>query len=36
MQLAAGLGLHNDNQAGLSLNGVPAATRTKWMRVANE
>ncbi|GAA5990419.1 hypothetical protein JCM10908_007362 [Rhodotorula pacifica] len=31
-----GLGLHNDNQAGLSLNGVPAATRTKWMRVAND
>ncbi|GAA6019924.1 hypothetical protein JCM8202_001755 [Rhodotorula sphaerocarpa] len=30
-----GLGLHNDNQSGLSLNGVPATTRTKWMRVAN-
>ncbi|GAA6036260.1 hypothetical protein JCM8097_006864 [Rhodosporidiobolus ruineniae] len=29
------LGLHNDNQNGLSLNGVPATSRTHWMRVAN-
>ncbi|GAA5888273.1 hypothetical protein JCM6882_008564 [Rhodosporidiobolus microsporus] len=29
------LGLHNDDQSGLSLNGVPWATRVKWMRVAN-
>ncbi|GAA5900885.1 hypothetical protein JCM8208_004637, partial [Rhodotorula glutinis] len=28
------LGLHNDDQSGLSLNGVPATTRTKWMRAA--
>ncbi|BGO95272.1 hypothetical protein NBRC10512_003035 [Rhodotorula toruloides] len=32
----AGLGLHNDDQSGLSINGVPATTRTKWMRVAND
>ncbi|GAA5839141.1 hypothetical protein JCM9279_002606 [Rhodotorula babjevae] len=29
-----GLGLHNDDQSGLSLNGVPATTRAKWMRTA--
>lgn len=32
--LPSGLGLHNDDQSGLSLNGVPASTRTKWMRTA--
>ncbi|GAA5827826.1 hypothetical protein JCM11251_007691 [Rhodosporidiobolus azoricus] len=30
-----GLGLHNDNQDGLSLNGVPYASRVHWMRMAN-
>ncbi|GAA5869549.1 hypothetical protein JCM8547_001520 [Rhodosporidiobolus lusitaniae] len=28
-------GLHNDNQDGLSLNGVPYADRVHWMRIAN-
>ncbi|CEQ42675.1 SPOSA6832_04514, partial [Sporobolomyces salmonicolor] len=31
----AGLGLHNDDQHELSLNGVPAMARTHWMRIAN-
>lgn len=31
----AGLGLHNDNQQGLTINGVPAADRLHWMRIAN-
>ncbi|GAA6060899.1 hypothetical protein JCM10212_000182 [Sporobolomyces blumeae] len=31
-----GLGLQHDNQQGLSLNGVPATTRTYWMRKASE
>ncbi|GAA5980478.1 hypothetical protein JCM11641_003408 [Rhodosporidiobolus odoratus] len=30
-----GLGLHHDGQNGLSLNGVPATSRTHWMRIAN-
>ncbi|GAA6014473.1 hypothetical protein JCM10207_001619 [Rhodosporidiobolus poonsookiae] len=30
-----GFELHNDNQTGLSLNGVPWADRVKWMRIAN-
>lgn len=30
-----GLGLHDDHQEGLAINGVPAADREHWMRVAN-
>ncbi|KAM0747520.1 cytidine deaminase-like protein [Meredithblackwellia eburnea MCA 4105] len=30
-----GLGLHNDNQAGLAINGVPAKDRDYWMSIAN-
>lgn len=30
-----GLGLHNDNQAGLAINGIPSSDRVHWMRVAN-
>ncbi|KAL8290073.1 hypothetical protein RQP46_003012 [Phenoliferia psychrophenolica] len=29
------LGLHNDHQEGLVINGVPAADRMHWMRIAN-
>ena len=30
-----GLGLHNDHQDGLAINGVPASDRQHWMRIAN-